>query len=126
MTTYGQASKLLFNTCAAAVTLTCIFATGNAFAGPSRQQTVSEVVNFQDLNLNSPAGVATLYSRIRTAAIRVCSSAPRDLANLGEEKHCATAVQAKAVQQLNIDALTVYFEKTSGRPGATFAANLAK
>jgi UrcA family protein len=123
MTAYRKASNLLFNACAAAVTLTGILATGNAFAGPSSHQTVSEVVNFQDLKLNASAGVATLYSRIHAAAIRVCSSAPRDLAYLGEEKNCATEVEAKAVQQLNVDALTAYFEKTSGRPIATFAAN---
>ena len=126
MTTHRKVSNFLINTGAAAVTLTCIFATGNALAGPSRQQTVSEVVNLQDLNLKASAGVATLYSRIHAAAIRVCSSAPRDLAYLGEEKSCAKEVEAKAVQQLNVDSLTAYFEKTSGRPIATFAANSAK
>ncbi|MGO8856574.1 MAG: UrcA family protein [Steroidobacteraceae bacterium] len=126
MTTYSKHSSILFDASAAAVMFTCILATGSAVAGPTIEQTPSEVVKFGELNLSAPAGVATLYSRIHAAALRVCSSGRRDLGQLAEERVCAQKAEAKAVQQVNVDALTAYFEKKTGRPVATFAANSVK
>ena len=126
MTTYVKDSSILFKATAATVLCTCILATGSAFAGPSSEQAPSELVKFQELNLSAPAGVATLYSRIHAAARRVCSSGTRDLSRLAEEKTCAKEAEAKAVRQVNIDALTAYYEVQTGGPVAKLAANSAK
>ena len=126
MTDHIKDSKILFKASAATVMFTCILATGSAFASPFSEQAPSEIVKYQELNLNASAGVAALYSRIHAAALRVCSSGTRDLARLGEEKTCAKEAEAKAVRQVNVDALTAYYEVKTGRPVAKFAANSAK
>ncbi len=105
MTSPIDDSKIL---AAAAMMLTGMIAARGAYAGPSIEQTPSEVVKFQELDRSASAGVATLYSRIHAAALRVCSSGYRDLAHLGEEKICAKQAEAKAVPQVNVGALTAY------------------
>lgn len=61
-------------------------ATVTAPLDPQRHQTV---VQFGDLNLDDPRGMATLASRIRRAVREVCpTQATRDLAQIQANKEC--------------------------------------
>ena len=55
---------------AAALLLTGVWGASSAFGD---EEVRSEKVKFQDLNVNTPEGVQALYTRIHTAAKRVCS-----------------------------------------------------
>jgi UrcA family protein len=99
---------------------------GSAFADISTNPAPSETVKFQELNLNSPAGVAALYARIHSAALRVCTSGSRDLSRYREEKACVNEAEARAVKDVNRDGVTAYFEMKSGRKPASFASNSTK
>src|SRR3982751_6296567 len=48
--------------------------TGNAFAATTAGDRPIKVVQFADLNLQRPAGIAMLYKRIEVAANAVCDS----------------------------------------------------
>jgi UrcA family protein len=98
----------------------------SAFADMSINPAPAETVKFQELNLNSPAGVAVLYARIHAAALRVCTSGSRDLSRYREEKICVKDAEARAVKDVGVDSLTAYFETKSGRKPAAFASNLTK
>jgi UrcA family protein len=74
-----------------------------------------ETVNFQDLDVNTPAGAQALYGRIHAAAIRVCDS------NISSDPFgpllaadCAREAVAKAVEHLNLPALTAYYNMSTG------------
>jgi UrcA family protein len=99
---------------------------GSASADMSINPVPAETVKYQELNLNSPAGVAVLYARIHAAAVRVCSSGSRDLSRYREEKACVNEAEARAVKDVNVDGVTAYFEMKSGRKPASFASNLTK
>ena len=58
-----------FITYCAAILLTSLLAVSNALAD---EQLRTETVKFQDLNVQTPAGVEALYRRIHSAALRVC------------------------------------------------------
>jgi UrcA family protein len=122
MNTNHTASVKFFRIAAAALMLGGLLSTGGAFAsepgmGPS------ETVKFADLNTDSPAGIAALYSRIHAAALRVCTSGSRDLSQLAAEKSCTIDAEARAVKQLNVGGLTAYFQAKTGRAIPTLAAN---
>jgi UrcA family protein len=67
------------NATPAAFLLTALALTGASFTGPVSagptpgQQPPSQVVRFSDLNLSTPVGIRTLYTRIANAAWSVCS-----------------------------------------------------
>jgi len=111
---------------AATVILGSVFATGSALANELGGAVPSEKVQYQELNLDSPAGAAALYSRIHKAALRVCSSGSRDLARLSEEKSCAIDAEVRAVRQVNVSGLTAYFQAKTGHVVATLAGNMAE
>lgn len=76
-------------------------------------------VNYQDLNLNTPAGAQVLYRRIRTAADHVCAiPGTRDLTTLGAAKACANHAIADAVAQVNNPQLTGLYEAKTGLTAA--------
>ena len=63
----------------------------------------SRVVSFADLNLDNPAGVATLHQRLRVAARRVCPDLTPDLRDLNGRKRleqCRLQSLETAIQQL--------------------------
>ena len=77
------------------------------------QSQSDEVVRFNDLNLNTPAGIHELANRIETAAWQVCvdvipprSTGPSNIANT----RCQEAVTKETVDKVNIPALTSMFE----------------
>ena len=90
----------------------------SAFAGePVR----SETVKFHDLNVGTPAGVQALYQRIHSAAQSVCDvygSVPQRVSS----PICATEAEAGAIKQLDLPALTAYYEIKTGVRRETFAA----
>jgi UrcA family protein len=113
-----------FETGAAAAILVGILVTGSAIVGESLA--ARQTVRFQDSNLNTPAGVATLYSNIQSAAFRVCTSGQWHLSRSDQAKICTHEAEARAIKKVNVDALTAYARMESTVPAATFAANVAK
>jgi UrcA family protein len=112
-----------FDTGAAAAILITILATGAAIVGESLS--TRQTVQFQESNLRTPAGVATVYSDIEAAALRVCTSGQPRRARVDEVGSCTREAQSRAVKRLNVDALTAYSQAES-RGAATFASNLTK
>lgn len=82
-----------------------------------------ETVQFQDLNVNTPAGAQALYDRIYAAANRVCewSSSGDPFAAVRTSK-CARKAAAKAVEQLKLPALTAYYNLRTGAKASTLIA----
>jgi len=76
----------------------------------------SRVVAFGDLDLNRDSGVATLYSRIRSAATEVCDPLDVLLVKLIRARFdCREDAIARAVADVNSPALTAYY---LGKPRA--------
>jgi UrcA family protein len=103
----------------AAMLLACVLVASNALAD---EQVRSETVKFQDLNVSSPAGVETLYSRIHSAARRVCTPPEGWPAQLGAST-CVRESEARAIAKVNLPLLTAYYEKKTGDRTQTIAAN---
>jgi UrcA family protein len=94
------------------------FALAGVFASPlsalasmisKLDEPVSRVVRYGDLDLSRDSGVATLYSRINSAARAVCE--PLDvmmLRVLRERFDCRQDAIARAVSEVNSPALTSY------------------
>jgi UrcA family protein len=79
-----------------------------------------ETVNFQDLDVNMPAGAQTLYGRIHAAADRVCvSKISSDPLGALLALACARKAVANAVEQLNLPALTAYYNMRTGGKAPT-------
>jgi UrcA family protein len=122
MKTNDNTTRRVTRIAVAALLLGSVLSTGGAFAG-SLSELPSEQVKFQDLNLDSPAGVAALYSRIRVAAIRVCTAGTRDLSEMRAEKNCIIDTEASAVKQVHSPGLAAYFQEKTGRVVANLASN---
>jgi UrcA family protein len=98
---------------ATAVFVTCV---GGASSALARDEIRTETVKFQDLNVDSSAGVQALYGRIHAAAKRVC--AENDLSRLGAQNACAKKAEADAIEKLNLSQLTAYYKtKTKSKTG---------
>src|SRR3984893_11246672 len=83
----------------------------------------SETVKFHDVNVGTPAGVQVLYQRIHSAAKSVCSvDGERDVARAMNSATCAKVAEAEAIKQLDLPALTAYYQiKIGVRPEALAA-----
>ena len=98
----------------AAMLLTCVWGASSAFADePVR----SERVQFQDLNVNTPEGVQALYTRIHTAAKRVCFDS--DPVMRSAAGPCARTAEANAIAKLNLPQLTAYYQIKTKAGGHT-------
>jgi UrcA family protein len=75
----------------------------------------SRKVKYADLDLNRDAGVAALFSRIKTAAREVCEPTDVFFLNLVRQRYnCSQDAIARAVADVNAPLLTSYFlEKTN-------------
>jgi UrcA family protein len=102
---------------ATATWLAGVLVVSNAFA-----DVPTETVKFQDLNVSTPAGVAALYSRIHWAAKRVCAP-PAGWGEQVRANACARNAEAKAIEKLNLPALTAYYQKKTGSPPRAVIAN---
>jgi UrcA family protein len=105
---------------ATAVLLTCVWGVSSTFAD---EEVRSEKVKFQDLNVDTPEGVQALYTRIHTAAKRVCSE--NDPVMRLAAGPCARAAEGNAIAKLNLPQLTAYYQvktKTGGHSQPLVAA----
>ena len=107
------ANRLVLST---AMLLASVWVVPGAFAEESVR---SETVKFEDLNVDTPAGVQTLYSRIHAAARRVCE-VPDPVMRLGAFK-CVSKAEAKAIQTLSLPQLTAYYRQKTGNQSPLIA-----
>ena len=76
----------------------------------------SVTVNYGDLNLDAPAGVAALYSRLRAAARQVCAVGEiRPLVEAMEAKDCYRQVLGAAVDNVKSPTLSALHRAESPR-----------
>ena len=110
----------IFSACTAAVmSLLCTLLVAIAFIP-------KETVNFQDLNIDSPAGAAALYQRLHAAARHVCFAEwDKDPVKVRRAEACANEVESRAVSRLNVAELTAYYQ-IKRREDLTLTASLAK
>jgi UrcA family protein len=95
--------------------LASVLVVSSAFAG---EQVRSETVRFQDLNVSTPAGVEALYTRIHSAARRVCHEHADWLAQLTEAA-CVRKAEAGAIDTLSLPGLTAYYRAKTGTRAET-------
>jgi len=89
---------------------------GVAAETESRVDIPSVTVRYADLDLNTPAGVGVLYSRLRAAARAVCNvDERRPLVETMAAKRCYDQVLGTAVDDARLPTLTALHE--SGRAG---------
>jgi UrcA family protein len=95
----------------AAVAAVCLASVAiNAQADP-----VARTVRYWDLNLNTQAGAAVLYKRIRNAAGEVCGDVgSRRLAEAAAAKACADRAIFTAVRSVNAPKLTSEYNAHAG------------
>ena len=92
----------------AAVAAVCLAAvTVGAHADEAVSGVPARTVHYADLNLNTQAGAATLYNRIRNAAQQVCGDVgSRELARAMAAKACVNRAIFASVQSVNNPKLT--------------------
>lgn len=72
-----------------------------ANAAPAAAETRSISVSYEDLDLSSPSGIATLHGRIQTAAKKVCGRAEvREIADGLDQQRCMAAVSRSTSVQI--------------------------
>jgi UrcA family protein len=110
MNKFSNTSKCLLRGALAAAAVTA------ALTGAVRADEVPQVhVKYADLNINSSAGAAVLYQRIRRAAEQVCAvSGARDLTTWSRGKDCASKAIARAVSAVGNPTLTQVYEVKTG------------
>lgn len=82
----------------------------------------SITVSYSDLNLSHPAGVETLYSRLRNAASTACGPKEhtRDIRKRRDWRQCVASALDGAVEEIAVPKLQkLHFAATGGRPVAT-------
>jgi UrcA family protein len=96
---------------AAGVLLACVFVVSSAFAAEPDGKVRMENVKFQDLDLDTAAGVDALYERIHAAAQRVCAVYAQEylgsFAGRASAK-CTKDAEARAIKETDWPALTVF------------------
>lgn len=66
-----------------------------AIATPALAEPISITVPYSDLDLSSPAGMATLQSRLDAAAKRICGKAEvRSVSDAADHESCVRQTQA--------------------------------
>ena len=102
MTTATFKTTVLTRSLAFAGALAALAFTTAAIAAPASDSVPQITVRYDDLNLASQSGVATLYSRISVAAHAVCPSSDiRDLRASSASAHCRAEAIARAVNEVN-------------------------
>ena len=113
---HQSANKCLL-ACTASLLLAGVLVASNALAD---EEVRSETVKFADLNVNAQAGVETLYTRLRSAALRVCSQTDPTLRYAATA--CARKSLARAVEKVNLPLLTAYYQMKSGNQAEPLTA----
>jgi UrcA family protein len=96
---------------AAGVLLACVFVVSSALAVEPDGEVRIEHVKFQDLNLDTAAGVDALYKRIHAAAQRVCAVHVQQYLGSFSGRaaaKCTKDAEARAIKEINLPALTVF------------------
>ncbi|HEY2403001.1 MAG TPA: UrcA family protein [Steroidobacteraceae bacterium] len=92
------------------IRLTAVFslcAAGPALAWPAADAPRQQVVQFSDLNLETPAGNLALYRRIQSAAKSVCEARnSRQLTEMLRARACMKTAIQEAVFAVNDSGLT--------------------
>jgi UrcA family protein len=74
-----------------------------------------QTIKYDDLNLAVPAGIKTLYNRIKIATKHVCDSddgvAANSLQRIPSATLCRAQAMERAVQHINHPSLTAYYEQ---------------
>jgi UrcA family protein len=90
-------------------------ATFGARADEAGTEVQARTVHYADLNLNTEAGVAALYDRIRNAAEHVCPDVgSRELARAVAAQACVDRAIARSVKSVNNPKLTSEFAARMG------------
>ena len=94
-------------------------------APPVVEQSIA--VRYDDLDLDKPAGVETLYARLRAAAEKVCDARflPGTLVVAPAWRTCMTGALEQAVAAVDQPALTAYHAANTGQTDARSAEGLA-
>lgn len=96
--------------------LFCVASAGGALAAePS--QSLTKIVHYGDLNLDSEQGAKTLYARLRGAAREVCF--PLESIDVIQQRHwkaCFNNAVANAVGEINKTTLSALHMQTVYRP----------
>lgn len=105
---------------AAAVVAVGVLVIGSFGASAQAAQRAPEVpsvaVNYGDLNLDTPAGVSTLYSRLRAAARKACDvREARPLAEAVEAHSCYRQALGAAVENVKSPSLSALHRGDSTR-----------
>jgi UrcA family protein len=75
----------------------------------------ARTVRYSDLNLNTQAGAAVLYKRIRNAAVEVCGDVDsRQLAQAAAAKACVDRAIFTGVRSVNAPKLTIEYNAHAG------------
>lgn len=108
----------------AAVAAVCLAAVNvGAHADEAVNVVAARTVHYADLNLDTRAGAAVLYARIRNAAQLVCGDVgSRQLAQAAAAKACVDRAIVASVRSVNNPALTSEY---NARVGAAQPLNLA-
>jgi UrcA family protein len=102
---------------AAALLLASVLVVSTASAG---EQSRSETVKFQDLNVSTSAGAEALYNRIHAAAQRVCTQpGERQRVVIG----CVKKAESTAIGKVNQPLLTDYYRTKMGEQTGSLTAN---
>jgi UrcA family protein len=102
------ASGLLVMTCFSALI-------GNVLAAAPDGKPPRQVVNFADLDVSRPQGIAILYRRIESAARGVCGHvSERELSQAIRWHVCLDEAIARAVSTVSLPALTRYYRVKTG------------
>jgi UrcA family protein len=98
-----------------------LFAT--AHAGSPALSEPQQVVRYGDLNLNSSAGIAALFHRVHQAAEQVCGGEVdrRELERAARWEACVNQATERAVDSINVPALTQYYRNRDASPSARIA-----
>jgi UrcA family protein len=115
-------STLWMATAIAAACMTSFAA--DATEPASTDEVLKKVVNYGDLNLDRPEGIAALYRRVSNAAARVCAPfESRELSQLSAWRTCVNGSISRAVAKINLASLTAYADDRNGHsPGIFIAA----
>lgn len=91
---------------------------GSALAANNRagSQTVSTIVRYGDLNIESPEGAHALLFRIKSAARRVCDPEPTSMVELDDWRTCMAKATEDAVARTNSPMVTAAF---TGKPAGS-------
>ena len=109
-----------FVACSTALALACVLAASNAFAV---DQIRSETVKYADLKVDTPAGAQALYSRIHSAARRVCGYEATSIQGPSVWQNCVRPSVDAAVAKVNNTQLTALH---TGRKPAPATAMIDK